>query len=282
MDSALASALKPFLDEAKEKVREYMIENKQWLNMDDDELDEFKQEIVNELFLPQDKFYTLSNCSEYVNNNALDMAQIIDYTLDKYESDEPLTSTVDIFNYCWYYSADFLYEDGRDSFVEKLKRELKPKSKVIIKSVIKRIKCKVETQEKEMKEDKSNTQLKKILNDALKSKAGHYCLYTLIIDDWGSPENSHTGKDGIQSQKLSDNYDKLIDKIAKNLKLDEDTIDKMYYEEEKEMRGDLRMIEWFTSVYINDDETIERGSRWFSEQLKHIKKMEEEINSLLT
>jgi hypothetical protein len=102
-------ALIYFITDAKDQVKEYMLENTEWQNMNEDDLEEFKEKIVNALFIDT-KFYTLYDCAEYVENKAIALAEIIDYMLEREEFDNCKT-TVELFNHCWYLIADFIYDD---------------------------------------------------------------------------------------------------------------------------------------------------------------------------
>ena len=113
-------ALANFVTDANEQIKEYMRENTQWRNMDEDDLEEFKDEIVNTLFNQDTKFYTLHDCSAYVGHNAIALAEIIDYVIEREEFDGRKT-TVELFNLCWYFSADFIYDEEKwNQLVEEL------------------------------------------------------------------------------------------------------------------------------------------------------------------
>lgn len=113
-----------FTTDANEQIKEYMRENTQWKDMDEDDLEAFKDEIVNTLFNTDHKFYTLHDCSAYVGHNAIALAEIIDYVMERDEFDDQRRTTVELFNLCWYFSADFIYDEEKwTRLVDELKEE---------------------------------------------------------------------------------------------------------------------------------------------------------------
>jgi hypothetical protein len=117
-------ALANFVTDANEQIKEYMRENTQWRDMDEDDLEEFKDEIVNTLFNSDYKFKTLHDCSAYVGDNAIALAEIIDYVMEREEFDGGRETTVGLFNLCWYFSADFIYDEEKwNLLVDELKEE---------------------------------------------------------------------------------------------------------------------------------------------------------------
>ena len=115
-------ALANFVTDANEQVKEYMRENTQWRDMDEDELEEFKDEIHQTLFNSGHKFYTLHDCSAYVGHNAIALAEIIDYVVEREEYDGGRETTVGLFNLCWYFSAEFIYDEEKwNLLVDELK-----------------------------------------------------------------------------------------------------------------------------------------------------------------
>jgi hypothetical protein len=107
-----------FIIDANQQVKEYMLENTEWKNED---LEDFKEKMINDIFNTDYKFHTLGDCSEYVGHNAIAMAKIIDYTLEKNEFNENCKTVVDLFNLCWYFTADWIYNDEEwDDFVKEL------------------------------------------------------------------------------------------------------------------------------------------------------------------
>ena len=113
-----------FTEDADEQIKEYMRENTQWKDMDEDDLESFKDEIVNTLFNSDTKFHTLHDCSAYVGHNAIALAEIIDYTMERDEFDDQRRTTVELFNLCWYFSADFIYvPEHWNRLVDELKEE---------------------------------------------------------------------------------------------------------------------------------------------------------------
>ena len=117
-------ALANFVTDANEQIKEYMRENTQWKNINEDDLEAFKDEIVNTLFNTDTKFYTLHDCSSYVGHNAIALAEIIDYVMERDDFDGGRETTVSIFNLCWYFSADFIYDEEKwNRLVDELKEE---------------------------------------------------------------------------------------------------------------------------------------------------------------
>jgi len=111
-----------FLNDATTEIKEYMRENEQWRDANEEDLEEFKQEIINTLFIEGLKFYTLQDCLDYVGNDASVLAEVIDYTLDRNDDfdDKPKT-VVEMFNKCWYFAPDFIYgEEEWNELVESL------------------------------------------------------------------------------------------------------------------------------------------------------------------
>jgi len=97
-----------------EEITKYMQENKEWMKSDVYDLERYQQEMF-EMVFHENKFYTIYNCSLFVNHNAFELAQVIDHSaeLDRDEF-EGLKSTVDIFNACWYSTMVDIVNNNND------------------------------------------------------------------------------------------------------------------------------------------------------------------------
>ena len=90
------------------EIKEYMIQNREW--EEEDNVEEFKEEIINALF-NECKFSTEEECKAFVGGCERKIQMVRDYVKENDEFNDKAEGLVEIFNRCYYYSADVMYDD---------------------------------------------------------------------------------------------------------------------------------------------------------------------------
>ena len=103
-----------FTFSAIHSIKEYMIENQEWMEGD---AEDFKEDIVNGVF-NGNKFFDEDDCKAFVGRCERKIQMVRDYVEENDEFEDKAEGLVAIFNRCWYFSADVMYVDEEwDSIV---------------------------------------------------------------------------------------------------------------------------------------------------------------------
>ena len=109
---------------AFDEITEYMMENEdKWQNKCDEDLEEFKDEMIQMVFNSEEFFTTNQSCIDYVSVH--DIFNIVDYVNEN--QDEGPWTLRQTFNLAWYYvGCELVYERWQDCLNHHADRSILP------------------------------------------------------------------------------------------------------------------------------------------------------------
>jgi len=108
------SVREKFEKEATDAVIYYLDEHQEWKNFNNDELDEYKETMIQSLFNEEVEYVNDIDCRNSVDDNCLWMCEVIDFVMERTaeEGETPRTTCVAMFNlYHYYIGNDLVYNE---------------------------------------------------------------------------------------------------------------------------------------------------------------------------